>query len=69
LTAYEIRELIHDRLNVEESKITRIQIEGPKRHLYIKFEAVQKVMDIMNDINECATYEHPGGQQSRVMIT
>ena len=60
---------IHERMKVEESVISIIQTDGPKRHAYIKITAAQRPMDILSETNGSMQYDHREGRRSTVTIT
>jgi hypothetical protein len=61
LTAYVIHDWISDFLKVEESDISIIQIDEPKRQAHIKIVAAQRPMDILNEMNGSMQYDHREG--------
>lgn len=60
---------IHERMKVEESDISIIQTDGPKRHAYIKITAAQRPMDILSETSGSMQYDHREGRRSTVTIT
>jgi len=69
LTAYVIHDWINDFLKVEESDISMIQIDGPKRQAHIKIAAAQRSMGTLNEMNWSMQYDHCKGRRSTVTIT
>ena len=47
ISAYEIHEWIFDTLCLRESEVVMIQIDGPKRHVYIKLSDPSRMQDIL----------------------
>jgi hypothetical protein len=69
ITAYEIHEWIHARLHIELENVSTIQIDGPKRQVYIKVKQAKIVEDIINRTQGTTEYEHDTGEVSKVMIS
>jgi hypothetical protein len=63
MSAYEIHEWIHAQLHVVEDTVTMIQIDGPRRQVYINFVNIQHVHGIMQGQSE---YKHSNGGISEV---
>jgi hypothetical protein len=68
ISAYQIHEWIFETLKLEENDLYMIQIDGPKRHVYIKFQNVDKLQHIMNDTEGQFDYRHETGGVSKVKI-
>jgi hypothetical protein len=68
ISAFDIHEWIHETLRIPEKEVTMIQIDGTKRHEYIKLVTEQKVQKIVMDTNGHLTYKHADGLISVVLI-
>ena len=68
ISAYEIHEWIFDTLCLSESEVVMIQIDGPKRHVYIKLSDPSRMQDIPTSTTGQAEYRHTNGVISRVRI-
>jgi len=67
ISAFEIHEWIYDTLRLPEREVRMIQIDGTRRHVYIKLST----NDHANEINNTAgkmTYKHDNGEISTVRI-
>jgi hypothetical protein len=52
ISAYESHEWIYDVLDASEAKVTMIQIDGPRRQVFINFVDVQYAHDILQ-VTQC----------------
>jgi hypothetical protein len=68
ISAFEIHEWIHETLRLPEQEVNMIQIDGIKRHVYIKLETEEWVHKIIQDTNGQTTYKHPDGIVFKVLI-
>jgi hypothetical protein len=68
ISAYDIHEWIHDTLCLRESEVVIIQIDGLKRHVYIKFSDPSLVQDVLTSTKGQAEYRHKNGEISKVRI-
>jgi hypothetical protein len=68
ISAYEIHEWIYDTLCLRESEVVIIQIDGPKRHVYIKLIDPSLMQDILTSTTRNAEYRHTNGVISKVRI-
>ena len=51
-----------------EDDVSMIQIDGPKRRVYIKFVNNQRMTRILQDTNGTLPYRHDTGEQSTVKL-
>ena len=58
ISAYEIHEWIHDQLQVSEQSLTMIQIDGVKRHVFMKFVDDIYIENILQSMIGSAEYGH-----------
>jgi uncharacterized UPF0146 family protein len=58
ISAYDIHELIYETLCIPDQEVTVIQIDGIKRHVFIKLLTEQMAYKIIQDTNRRMTYKH-----------
>jgi hypothetical protein len=65
ISAFEIHEWIHEQLKIPEHEVAMIQIDGPKRQVFIKlkYSEVQKIIQATNGLQE---YKHTHGELSQM---
>ena len=68
ISAYHIHEWIHDNLRLEEDDIRTLQIDGPRRRVYIKFNSEFRLQQILHDTNGQLDFHHDNGELSKVII-
>ena len=68
ISAYDVHEWIHDQLHVREDTVSAIQINGPKRQVFIKFVDLMHAQEVLNATNGQAEYKHTNGEVSKVRV-
>jgi hypothetical protein len=68
ISAYNIHEWIFESLRLEEEDLFMIQVDGPKRHVYIKFKNTDKMQQVLNGNKEQHVFKHENGDISKVQI-
>jgi len=61
---YDIHEWIHDTLRIPEQTVNMIQIDGPKRQVYIKLVDKACLQASLRDSSRQAEYKHNTGEFS-----
>lgn len=46
ISAYDIHEQIYTELRLESEAVSRIQVDGPKRQVYVKVTEAQTLVDL-----------------------
>ena len=68
ITAFNIHEWIHAQLRLQEDDIRMIQIDGPRRRVYIKFVSAERMQSILQNIQGQQEYKHENGEISIVRV-
>ena len=67
ISAYNIHEWIHDTLRLAED-VRMIQVDGPRRCVYIKFTNEDWLKEVLQDTNGLCEYKHDNGEISQVRV-
>jgi hypothetical protein len=67
ISAYEIHEWIYEQISLQE-KASMVQIDGPKRHVCIKFRYDCRKQDVLHSTRVQVEYRHTNGEMSMVRI-
>jgi len=68
INAFQIHEWIYECLQIPEEEIRMIQIDGVKRHVYIKFTEEQSMDKILPATGGQKEYKHETGEITQVTI-
>lgn len=68
ISAYQIHEWIFETLKLEEEDLMMIQIDGPKRHVYIKFNDEDKMLNVIRETEGECEYKHETGEITTVKL-
>jgi hypothetical protein len=68
ISAYNIHEWIFETVHLGEEDLAMIQIDGPKRNVYIKFKNTDKLQQVLLDSRGQRDYKHDTGEISKVQI-
>ena len=68
ITAYYIHEWIHETLCLRENEVAMIQMDGPRRHIYIKFRDTQKMQELLTLTKGQGEYRHTDSEISKGRI-
>jgi hypothetical protein len=68
ISAYQIHEWIHEQLKLREQDIQMIQVDGPRRCVYIKFCDYERMQAVIRELPGQMEYRHDNGELSLVQI-
>ena len=68
INAFQIHEFVFESMGLTEDDICMLQIDGPRRKVYIKFVADHKLESTLRETQGLLTYRHIEGEQSTVRI-
>jgi len=66
ISAYNIHEWIHDSLQLVEGDIQMIQVDGPRRRVFIIFSNEDRMKEILWDTYGTCECKHDNGEISQV---
>jgi hypothetical protein len=58
ISAYEIHKWIYTQMCLNGQEVTMVQIDGPKRHMYIKFRDNGRMQDVLHLTGRQAECSH-----------
>jgi len=67
-SAFDIHEWIYEQLHVPENAVNMVQIEGPRRQVYINFPELQCFQKVLHSTTGQSEYKHDNGEISQVKI-
>jgi len=68
ITAYHIHEWIHEKLKLLEEEVRMIQIDGPRRRVYIKLNNEVRLQEVLHTTQGRLDYIHDNGELAIVYI-
>jgi len=68
ITASHIHEWIYEQLRLREDEIRMIQVDGPRRKVYIKFVTSDKMQTVLTSTKGQLEYRHENGEVSVVRV-
>jgi len=68
ISANNIHEWINEALRLMEEDIQVIQVDGPRRRVFIKFYNEDRMNEILQDIKGACGYKHDNGEISQVVL-
>jgi hypothetical protein len=68
ISAFEIHEWIYEHMSLNDQEVTMVQIDGPKRHVYIKFRDNERMQDVPKSTGGQKEYRHISGELSTFRI-
>ena len=68
MSAFDIHELVYENLHLQEHEVVMIQIDGIRRHVYIKFKDPQRMQAILTATQGQEDFRHENGEISKVRI-
>ena len=69
ISAFDTHEWIYKQLHVPENAVNMVQVDGPRRQVYIKFAEIQCLQEALHSTNGKSEYKHDNGEISQVEIT
>jgi hypothetical protein len=68
ITAHHVHEWIYDSLKLPEMDVRMIQIDGPRRRLYINFNNSERALSVLQETAGRGEFHHETGELSIVHI-
>jgi hypothetical protein len=68
ISAHDIHEWIFDKMVLQGNEVAMIQVDGTRRHVYIKLRIDQRMQYILTVTNGQGEFRHTSGEISKVRI-
>jgi len=68
VSAFDIHEWIYETLHLQEHEVVMVQIDGLRRHVYVKFREPQRMQAILTTTQGQEDFRHENGEISKVRI-
>jgi hypothetical protein len=68
ISAFEIHEWLHDTLRLHESDVRMVQVDGPRKHVYVKFTDFERMQTVFQSTSGQAEFRHDTGVTSLAKI-
>jgi hypothetical protein len=68
ISALQIHAWIYDSLQILEENVKMVQIDGPKRRVYIKLATSEQMRSLFHSTGEHMDYKHDNGELSSVQV-
>ena len=68
VSAFDLHEWVYGKLHLQEHEVVTIQIDGPRRHVYIKFRDTHRMQAIFTANQGQEDFRHENGEISKVRI-
>ena len=65
---YQIQEWLYEQLRLQEDEIRMIQVDGPRRRVYIKFVTSEKMQTGLRSTAGLLEFQHETGEISIVHV-
>ena len=69
ISAFDIHEWIYTKLKLESEDVNTLQVDGPRRQVFIKVNKTSLVDDILHITQGESSYQHDTGEISKVTIS
>jgi hypothetical protein len=66
ITAYDIHDSIYETVCLQENEVAMVQVDGTRRHVYIKFQENQRTQEILTATNAHGKFRHTNGEILKV---
>ena len=65
ISAYQIHEWIYEQLHLPEQDVRMVQIDGPRRRVYLKFTDNERVHTVLRATNGKSEFRHDNGKNPK----
>jgi len=68
ISAFQIHEWIHEQLHLREEKVRMVQVDGPRRRVFIKFVNNERMQEVIRTKQGQLKFHHENGELSLVQV-